>query len=577
MIRNSAKTSIIRFICTVMAAVLFLPCSGTGAFAEEETATKPSAPVFSVPGGFYDDPITLSMTSPEGNSIFYTLDCNDPAKTDYSFEYSFPFEIANTDHYVNGISSKREVTLEEWYYPPYEPVPKATVVRAVCIDEAGNVSDETVQTYFIHRTEDYYSTMNTISLVTEGSNLFGAVNGIYVVGEHFEEWRNSDDYEEYDNIADPRYPTNYNQRGREWERPCRIQVFSGGESVLEQNVGMRVSGNYSRCGAQKSVTLYARKEYGKGKMDYNFFGGKCVDMNGEPIEKYDRVTLRNGGNDYAGVRFRDDLNQELMSGLNLSVQTKTPYILYINGEFWGMYSMQEKLDDHYLASHYGVDEDNVTIIKKGKLDKGSEEIMQEYCDFYEWALEADFSDEENYRRFEETVDIDGLIDLFVAESYICNWDFAPNVNNWMMWRVNEPDGTPYGDGKWRFMVYDTEYSLGLYGQFETGYYYDYLGNMDVDNTDLALPVLVFYLSLCSEDFTSRFSERYRELVDTVFAKERVLPMIDRYVEQQREAYEDTQKRFSIWGDYRNEVFVIKTFFEERAPYAIEQMEAFCGE
>ena len=566
-----------RFGCCMLAVMLCLQSTVFSAAAETEAAERPSAPVFSVQGGFYDAPVYLEMTGPGDCAIFYTLDCTSPANTDYSYGYSEPVEIRNTDQAQNTVSARKDITLESWYFPPSYPVPKATVVRAVCIDQNGRVSDETVQTYFIGRTESYYTMMNTISLVTDGSNLFGAVNGIYTVGEYFERWRESDEYEEYDNIADPRYPANYNQRGREWERPCRIQVFSGGVPVLEQDVGMRISGNYSRCSAQKSITFYARREYGKGKMSCDLFSGKCLDMNGEVIRKFDRVTLRNGGNDYAYARLRDDLNQELMSELNLSVQAKAPYILYINGEFWGLYSMQEKLDEHYLAAHYGVDQDNVTIIKKGKLDEGSEEIAEEYRDFYEWALEADFSVEEDYRRFTETIDIDSLIDLFAAESYVCNWDFAPNINNWMMWRVNEPDGTKYGDGKWRFMVYDTEYSLGLYGSSETQYYYDYLANMDTENTDLSLPVLVFYLTLLSEDFNARFTDRYRELTETVFAPEHVLPIIDRLVSEQGEAFADTAERFGIRTDYLDEVYNIREFFEQRGPVALEQLEAFCEE
>lgn len=561
-----------RVLCAVLALIICM----SGAQAENTAPDKPAAPVFSVPGGFYDDVVLLEMISLEGNTVYYTTDCNSPANIAYSYRYAGPVEIRNTDNTRNTISSRQDVSLE-WYASPDYPVPKATVVRAVCVDENGSVSDETVQTYFVGRTESYYTAMNTISLVADSSDLFGTVSGIYVVGDMYTAWCESDDYQPYDSLSDPRNPANYNQRGREWERPCRIQVFSGGKSILEQAVGVRVAGNYSRSSAQKSLTFYARKDYGKGKMKCDLFSGRCLDMNGEPITAFDRFTLRNGGNDYSGARFRDDLNQELMSGLHLSVQTKAPYILYINGEFWGLYSMQEKLDDHYLASHYGVDKNNVTIMKRSSLDKGSEEIAQEYRDFYAWALEADFSEEENYRHFADTVDVDGLIDLFAAQSYICNWDFAPNINNWMIWRVNVPDGTPYGDGKWRFMVYDTEYSLGLYGQSQTQYDFDYLNQMDTDNTDLALPVLVFYLTLLNEDFNARFRERYEELIDTVFDPENVMPLIDRLVGEQQEAFMDTAKRFNLWHSYVSDVFEIRYFFENRAPYALESLESFCSD
>ena len=538
-------------------------------------ADKPQAPVFSLPGGFYDSAVELELTSPDGFEIRYTTDATPPAAMATAYTYAGPVTVRNTDRQENTISAIRDITLE-WYMPPQEPVPKATVVRAVCVSPDGQFSDEVLQTYFIGRTEVYYQKMNTISLITDPSDLFGSANGIFAIGNAFTEWAESDAYEEYEHLSDPRYPTNYNQRGRAWERPAYMQVFENGSSVLEQNIGIRVKGNFTRANAQKSLTLYARKEYGKGKMKYDFFGGRCLDMNGMPITEYDRVCLRSGGNDYAGVRFRDDLNQELMGQTRPGVQAKAPYILYINGEFWGMYSMQEKQDRHYLASHYGVDKNNVTIVKCGKLEEGSEDLFSSFRDFCVWAAEADFSDPEALARAEATVDLDGLIDLFVGQSYVCNYDFAILINNWIVWRVNEPDGSPFGDGKWRFLVYDTEYSLGLYDQLATAYDYDYLNNMNIDGEDPWLPPLFFSLVMGSGELCERFRARYTELADTVYLYENVTPIIDRTVEQQQEACLDTMKRFGItWNDYYGEAYRIREFFRLRREYALESLESFC--
>lgn len=536
-----------------------------------------AAPVFSQPGGFYDDQFFLEMTSPDGYEIRYTTDSTDPATMSSALVYKAPVRIENTDVQPGTISAIRDITLE-WFMPQQENVPKCTVVRAVCIAPDGTAGAETMETYFIGRTENYYDKIDTISLVTDASNLFGSANGIFAVGYRFSDWKNSDAYEEYDYLSDPRYPTNYNQRGREWERPAVIQVFADGKQAFSQAIGIRVKGNFTRANAQKSLTFYARKEYGKGKMKYDFFDGKCVDMNGEPITEFDRVCIRSGGNDYAGVRFRDDLNQELMGQTNLGVQTKQPYLLYINGEFWGLYSMQEKEDKHYLAAHYGVDKNNVTVIKCGKLEDGSEEMLEEYREFYDWAVNTDLSDPEEYARLSEEMDLDGLIDLFVGESYVGNYDFAIIINNWTVWRVNEPDGTPYGDGKWRFLVYDTEYSLGLYDQLATAVDFDYLNNMDIDSTDLALPVLLFNLVMDNEEFCEKFRERYIELADTVYSYENVLPIIERIIEQQQEACLDTMTRFGItWNEYYGEAMKIQEFFRQRREYALESLEIFCAE
>jgi len=67
----------------------------------------------------------------------------------------------------------------------------------------------------------------------------------------------------------------------------------------------------------------------------------------------------------------------------------------------------------------------------------------------------------NYQAFCDIVDIQSFIDYFAAQLYIHNQDW-PN-NNFRMWRVRTPEpGNPYGDCKWRFMMYDVEFSNGIY-------------------------------------------------------------------------------------------------------------------
>ncbi|MBO2516831.1 MAG: hypothetical protein CW338_06065 [Clostridiales bacterium] len=375
-------------------------------------------------------------------------------------------------------------------------------------------------------------------------------------------------------IWDPRNPCNYNQRGREWERPCNIQVFRNGRKEFQQNVGMRISGNYSRCNPQKSITFYARRDYSKPKMKYDFFGGNCRNMNGEIIEKYDKVTLRNGGNDAGGVRYRDDLVAYLMSGLNVSTMCKADYILFINGEFWGYYSLQEKLGDEYVESHYGIEASNVTCIKNGQCD-GNAQVCDEYLMFYDWAMQSDLSDPENYSVFSDTIDTDSFIDYMIMESYISNWDFGANINNWMMWRATVPVNDGYGDGRWRFMVYDTEFSCGLYGSESTSYMLDFFSDMDTDPSRYAPPALLKKV-MENDVFRSAFYNRYVELMSNLLLPENVLPLIDAYEEKLYDAFNDTMSRFSQWGDIRSDSENVRTFFRKRPAYALMYLNRFCG-
>lgn len=396
-----------------------------------------------------------------------------------------------------------------------------------------------------------------------------------MIGNKYAPWRNSDQYEDFGDVADPRNPCNYNQRGRDWERPCNIQVFKNGQLQMSQDVGMRISGNYSRCNPQKSITFYARKEYSKAKMNCDFFNGKCTDINGDMITRFDKVTLRNGGNDSNSARYRDDLVADLMSDLNVSSMCKADYILFINGEFWGYYSLQEKLGDEYAESHYGTDAEKVTCIKNGQWD-GDESVCNEYLQFYDWVMYyANLSDPADYRTFAETVDIESLIDCIVIESYINNWDFGANINNWMIWRTNEKIGSSFGDGRWRFMVYDTEFSMGLYGSESTQYSTDFFSVMDTDPSRYAPPAL-FMRAMENDEFSEAFYSRYVELMNTVFLPENVIPQIDRHEEGIRDAFYDTVSRFNMWENLNGESETIREYFRKRPQYALLYLNRLCG-
>lgn len=539
-------------------------------------------PVLSRQGGCYDEAFYLGMTSPDGCMIRYTVDCGDPTGAD-ALVYTEPLFIENIDDKENVFSAITDISLWD-YEPQTEPVPKCIVVRAVCVSADGAVSDEITESYFISRTESCYDGFGIISLTADTDGLFGEENGIFSVGSGYYEWKNSDLYEEYVHAGDPANPTNYSMRGRDWEREAVIEVFRDGKSVLNQRVGVRVRGNYTRVNPQKSITIYARKEYGRGKLRYDFFDGKCLDANGEAIMAFDRLCLSSGSNEYTGARIRDELNQLLMGQSGLGVQSMQPYIVFINGEFWGMYTAQEKEDDHYIAAHYGVDKDNVTIVKCGELEDGSQEMLDAYHALYDRAMSADFSDSEQYALLAQQIDTDGLIDLFAGQSYVCNYDFAVNINNWAIWRVNEPDGTEYGDGKWRFLVYDTEYSLSMTDPeyytdpYNVAYYFDYLNNMDLTSADFGLPALLAKLVRENTDFRARFRERYIELMDTVYSAENVLPLIDAIAAPREEAYADTVKRFGVHGtDYAADVERIVEFFRYRREYALVSLNRFCAD
>ncbi|MBR6537699.1 MAG: CotH kinase family protein [Lachnospiraceae bacterium] len=533
-------------------------------------------PQFSAEGGFYDNGFTLTLSSEQGNTIYYTLDGTDPRTSSSAKEYKKGIFLYNNTDEPNVYSAVTEISLGG-YNPPQFNVDKGMTVRAVVKTPEGEFGDIITNSYFIGKDTPYYSEMKVISMVTDGDYIFDNDTGIYMIGSKYYEWLNSEDYVPYD-AGDVLNVTNYNTGGRETEVPVSIQVFEDGKAVFSADVGTRISGNWSRAHAQKSFRLYARKEYGDGKMNYAFFDG-LTDANGELIESFDKVTLRNGGNDYQELHFRDALIHDLAKNLACDIMAAEPCILFVNGEFWGFYMIREKTDGEYIEARYGIPKEDVAVVKNGEIEEGTDEDLEEFYEFCSWAVSADMTNEENYQKFCEAVDIQSFMDYMTVETYVNNNDWANGgSNNWQVWhsRTVNPD-LPKADGKWRFILYDTEFSTGLYGSEGTQYRYDLLNQMSVGGGAFNYPDIL--RNLCRNDaFRQKFYDNYIHIMDTVFHPDTVCEKIDTYAAAYGEVTKATFFRFGLdWAawNYDNEVEEFKNYFRSRPKYAKRYLDTFC--
>ncbi len=540
------------------------------------------APVFSAESGFYDVGFDLNVTDASGSTILYTTDGTDPRTSATAQTLNGSIQIYNNTSEPNKHSAGKDISLYDDADPNFN-VDKGQMIRAVCMDAEGNYSDVVTKSYFVGKTAAYYQDMKVVSIVTDPANLFDEDTGIYVVGNTYYNWRNSMAYDATLKEWDTRNPTNYNQSGIDWERPAEVQVFEQGTLAYEGSVGIRIAGNATRSNQQKSIRLYARSEYGKSKMEYTFFDG-LTDVSGSPITEFDKVTIRNHGNDVSDAQMRDDIVQELAADMDLSCQASENCILFIDGEFWGYYTLKERLEDDYVQSHYGIDKDLVTTIKTGEVE-GDQAVGQSYMDFYDWAMTADMSDTANYQRVCDTIDMQSFMDYITLQTYVCNWDWCneSGTNNWQMWRSNEViPGNDYADGKWRYMLFDTEYSSGLYGDSKTSHAFDALDNLNRDQKWTNIGALFFKL-MENETFKIDFAENYRWHVENSFDYETdVKPLIDDYAASRKEATCITWKRFQgSWGNrlagqYDSSVQAVRTFYQNRARYALQYLEQMTG-
>jgi len=550
--------------------------SATATTESSNSAGASAVPLFSKDGGFYDEAFGLTLSCVPGVSIYYTTDGTDPRTSETACLYTEKIQIYNNTDEPNKYSAVTDISLNG-YAPPKYNIDKGMTIRAVAKNKAGTYGTVITNSYFIGKTASFYSDIRVISMVTDGNYLFDPDTGAYMVGSGYHEWKKNNKYHRL-NPSDVANPTNYNSDGPQSEFPVNIQVFENGLEVYSADVGARISGNWSRANVQKSFRFYARSEYGDTKMRYAFIKD-LPNHKGNELKKYDKVTLRSGGNDHV-LHFRDAFIHDLAKDTGIDYMASEPYILFINGEFWGMYLLREKPDSYYIQSHYGIDESNVSVLKNGNLESGSIRAMGAYVEFCRWASTTDMTIEENYKKFCEQMDVQSFMDYIAIETYVNNSDWASGYfNNWMVWRSDTIDPeNPKADGKWHYILYDLDISCGLYGNTETAYHFDSLSNIGVKSQDYNIPNIL--RNLCkNKEFLDAFYNNYLSIIDNCFAIEKVEALLNEYTASYKEATVATHQRFSnnqAVFTYDREVKGLLNFFKKRPEYAKKYLDAFCG-
>ncbi|MBR1459751.1 MAG: CotH kinase family protein [Oscillospiraceae bacterium] len=552
--------------------------SGTpgNANAAPEGSNAVQLPEFSAASGFYDSAFDLTITAPAGTTVYYTTDGSDPS-TD-SEKYSAPIRVEDMTNTPNRLSAKTDIAAGGADAPSGN-VDKAAVIRAVAVDAQGRISDPVTRTYFVGKTNSgYYKTMKVVSLVTDPDNLFDYETGIYCLGKVYDEenqgsqnpWGGWGGWPGFGGKQPWEMDANYTQKGREWEREASFTLFENGQEILSQNVGIRIKGAASRSAPQKSFNVYARQDYGTPELAFDFFDGKATKAkNGKTISKYEGIVLRNGGNDTSYAFFRDSINQALVSDRSFATQATNECIVLIDGEFWGIYQITEKLGKDYLKDHYGVKGSDVAIVKNNALEEGTDQDLADWDNLQQGVANGSIS----YEQFCEKVDIQSYIDYYAAQIYWCNADWPQNNN--CAWRCNAIDETnPYADGKWRMFLFDTEYNTGLYSDNNTSVNANVFSRISSNTDDWSR---CFTKLLSYDAFRLQFASTMMDLANYNFAPDRTKPVISFYQQNYQQQILDTFARFysrDLSGQkgqqrFNEEYSTITNFYNQR-PDAAER-------
>lgn len=488
-------------------------------------------PIFSVPGGFYSsgEAVLELLVDDENVNIYYTLDGSEPSEESYF--YCEPILISNRSAEPNVLSARGDISTEYCYrYVPEGPMDKIMVVRAIAVDSAGNRSDIVTNSYVVDiQEQDTYQDMAIVSLSVEPEDFFDYTNGLYVLGSEYVAYMELGENAE---IEEPR--PNYKLSGRTTEREANIEVFGANkELLLNQNVGLRVRGNATRRLSQKSFSIFAREMYdGKNSFDADIFG------NGEEYRKLRLLT------DADETKLRHELHAQLLSNTEVMTQDYIRCNVFLNGEYWGVYSLVQAYDEQYIHNKYNIPEEEIIF---------NENLMAE--DLRELIDNQDgLTDEELYTALIERIDLESYIDYYAAMIYIEHFDWL-DYNGYMWKSASISPDNPYQDGKWRWMLYDTETCEKHY---DANTFREGLVNNWHDDP-------IAQVLMKNEEFREQFVVGFMDLANTVFEKENVYEHMDAVFATYSQAVEAQGIR---WGDdwadgVYEELEDIRDFYDKR--------------
>ena len=433
-------------------------------------------PTFNVPHGYYTSPQAVAITTQlAGATILYTTDGSTPVVDATGVPvngtvYSEPLNITST--------TNLRVMAFKPGYKPSNIVPQTFIFLNDVINQSPlgqippgfpasgfngqemnyGIDPEIVALYGAQAVKDSLSSVPAISITTDSGNLFDPSYGIYV---------------------------NAGADGRDWERPTNVELINpNGTEGFATSAGLRIRGGYSRGGwnPKHAFRLYFRSEYGDGKLDYPLFGDEGVDQ-------YDVIDLRSDQNygwathgDTQNTLLREVFGRDLQRDLGDPHTRSRYYHLYLNGQYWGVFQSQERVEENYAANYYGGQPEDYDILKHGlndgiptEINEGNDAAWRKLFDLAQALADNPAANAINYYTMQGLnpdgsrnpalpvlLDVDNIINYALIIAYTGGYDSGISLflgdnqaNNWygLYNRVAADQG-------FKFFIHDNEHSMG---------------------------------------------------------------------------------------------------------------------
>lgn len=467
-------------------------------------------PHVSPSGGFFNDPIQVEIIIDSPSAIiYYTTDSTEPDES--SSVYSGPIELNST-----------------------------TIIRARAFDSGWAPSKIITHTFF----QNVDHSIPIISLTTAPDNLWDEETGIYVMGNNA-----SNDY--------PYFGANF---WEDWERPIHIELFESNEEAnLRMDAGVKIFGGWSRGFPQKSLSIFARSTYGFNEIEYNLFPDR-------PFSTYEAFVLRNSGNDWSSTMMRDGLLTGIVRDTDLDLQAYRPVVVYLNGEYWGIHNMREKINEHFIASHHNIPSNNIDLLEFNGIPIVGD--SDHYMNLLQYISTHDLSMAEHYNYVQTQMDVENFISYYIAQIYFDNRDWPGN--NIKFWRPKT------SDGKWKWILYDTDFGFGIWDPY--AYSFNTLQfAAEPNGPDWPNPpwsTFLFRALLENESFQLDFINHFCDHLNTTFNSDEVLELSNQLSDIISTEMDHHIEKWDNIYNWNNNINRMNTFASYRVPYVRTHIQSF---
>ncbi len=393
-------------------------------------------------------------------------------------------------------------------------IDKTTVVKAVSLSANHLPSPINYQTYFINENTD----LPVISLIADPYNLFDPDSGIY---------------------------TNYTM---DWERPAHVEFFDDNKTLgFSENCGVEIYGGQSATAPQKSLAVKFKNDYGVSGINYPLFPDFRV-------TKFKAFVLRNSGNDFQYTHIRDAVMQALVKNLDIDYQEYRPATSFINGEYWGIYNIREKINEHYIANRHAVDPDNLDLLENNM------EVIQgdslSYKKLIDYITTKDMTTSSAYAYLDSTIDLNECILYFAAQAYYDNLDW-PGTNI-KFWRERSDSG------KWRWILFGLDFGFGLYAHGPEEDHISFMFSpVETRYSNPPWATLLQRKLIENPTFKNRFINQIADLLNTKFKSNNVVNVINLLADHISSEITKHRNRWGIVGENLNKMI---TFAQQRPAY-----------